>query len=393
MKLIPKALHTTLLLLAVFLHISVRVHSQPQGIEGRIRKIVLDAGHGGKDAGAVGRHTKEKNITLTIALKTGELIKKRFPDIEIIYTRKTDEFVELYKRAEIANKAHADLFVSIHCNSVASHEPYGTETFVMGLSKNKANLEVAKAENAAVLYEDNIAETYDGFNPYDTESHIIFTMYQSVYREQSLQLASIVQNQYTNKLGRNNRGVKEAGFLVLYKTSMPSILTEVGFISNKEEERFLNSENGQNEIAATIFRSVREYKQTLEKGFALEEEYVPDVQPLEKQRINSNKDADDSSSNISKGNKDDAVVFRVQFFTSFSPISLRDKRFKGLKDVFEYRHGGSYKYTAGKYLSEDEATEYRRKIVSAHFKDAFIVAFKGNERISIDDARKLSTQQ
>lgn len=385
MKLIPKGFHNIFLLLSAMLMYSSILSSQNNHFGGHIRKIVIDAGHGGKDPGAVGRYSKEKDIVLSVALKTGSLIKKRFPEVEIIYTRTTDDFVELYRRAEIANKAHADLFISIHCNASRNKSPYGTETFVMGLSKSKANLEVAKLENAAILYEENYAQTYDGFDPNEPETNIIFTLFQSVYREQSLRLAATLQDQFRVKSGRHDRGVKEEGFLVLYRTSMPSILTEIGFISNAEEEKYLNSPQGQDIIARAIFRSVRDYKLTMEKGIAGIEEDTPDEPVLADVPVSVNRD-----SGISKAPKEQnqQIFFRVQIYTSPTKLGIRHSKFKKLKDVYEYQHMGSWKYTAGRFNSEDEAHSYRRKFCQKDFKDAFVVAFFGDERISIEEAIK-----
>ena len=210
----------------------------------KIQTIVIDAGHGGKDTGALGKVTNEKTLNLAVALKFGAYIEENLPDVKVIYTRKKDKFVELSERAAIANRNNADVFISIHCNSTETpNSASGAETFVMGESKNEKNLAVAKKENAAILLEDN-TDAYDNFNPNSTEAYILFSLSQSLYQSQSLDLAGKVQKQFANK-GRNDRGVQQAGFLVLWKTSMPSILVELGFINNTKEEQFLNSEKGQ----------------------------------------------------------------------------------------------------------------------------------------------------
>lgn len=230
----------------------------------KINKIVIDAGHGGRDPGTHGKISKEKDIALKIALETGETIKKYLPDVEVIYTRDKDTFPSLAERAELANKNGADLFISIHCNWLSRPEIHGTETYVMGIHKTEANFEVAKRENSVILYEDNAKETYDGFDPNSPESYILFSLYQNAYMSNSLMLAQNVENQFKTRVGRRSRGVKSAGFWVLYKTSMPSILIETGYLSNEKEERELNDKLQQTYIAHGIYRAFRDYKRDLE---------------------------------------------------------------------------------------------------------------------------------
>lgn len=239
----------------------------PVGIsKNKVTKVVIDAGHGGKDAGTSGIFSKEKDIALSIALELGEIIKKNMSDVEIIYTRKDNSFIELHDRARIANKNGADLFISIHCNSAPNKRIKGTETYVMGLHTSQSNLEVAKRENSVVLLEDSYEERYEGFDPNAPESHILFSLYQNAYLGNSLVLADKIENQFRKRVGRTSRGVKQAGFLVLWKTSMPSVLVEVGFLSNSEEERFLNDKLGKTYIASGIFRAFREYKEDIESS-------------------------------------------------------------------------------------------------------------------------------
>jgi N-acetylmuramoyl-L-alanine amidase len=243
----------------------------------KVRKVVIDAGHGGHDPGAVGKTSKEKDIALSIALKTGKFIEENLPDVEVVYTRKTDVFVELYRRARIANEAKADLFISIHCNANKSTTPYGAETYVMGLHKSDANLAVAQTENASILLEDDYHVKYDGFDPTSPEGYIFFTMLQNAYLDQSLSLASNVQKHFRERVNLFDRGVKQAGFLVLYKTTMPSVLIETGFISNVKEEKILASDEGQTYIASAIFRAVKDYKRLVEKTpMVADKETVPD---------------------------------------------------------------------------------------------------------------------
>src|SRR5664279_320302 len=221
--------------------------------------IVIDAGHGGKDHGAIGTSCSEKDITLAIALKTGEYIKKNISNATVIYTRDKDTFVALGERARIANKNKADLFISIHANSTASINVKGTETYVMGVTKEEENLEVAMKENEVIYLEKDYSTKYEGYDPKSPESFIIFTLTQNVFQSQSIDLASKIQTQYKDRTSRFDRGVKQAGFWVLYKTAMPCVLTEIGFISNPTEEKYLNSLQGQDYISSYIFRSCRDY--------------------------------------------------------------------------------------------------------------------------------------
>ncbi len=231
----------------------------------RVKTVVIDPGHGGKDPGAVGKFSKEKDITLAIALKVGYYIKRCCPDVKVIYTRTTDVFVPLYKRAEIANKANADLFISIHANSSKNHRAYGAATYVMGLHKDQDNLYVAMTENKSIKLEKNYKDVYDSFDFNSPEAYIIFSLYQNAYLDLSLQFAQLVQDQFRDRARRRDLGVHQAGFLVLWRTTMPSVLIEVGYISNPAEERYLNSKYGQDIIASAIYRAFKQYKFSFEK--------------------------------------------------------------------------------------------------------------------------------
>ena len=234
----------------------------------RVSKVVIDAGHGGKDSGAVGAISKEKDVALKIAIELGRIVKENLKDIQVIYTRSRDEFVELERRAQIANKSGADMFISIHCNAVPRNQDliFGTETYVMGLHTSQANFEVAKRENSVLLLEDNYQEVYEGFDPKSPESYILFSLYQNAYLENSLRLAEKIEHQFQSRVGRKSRGVKQAGFLVLYRTSMPSVLVEVGYMTNKTEEKYLNDPLGQTYLASAIFRALRDYKNEIEQS-------------------------------------------------------------------------------------------------------------------------------
>lgn len=233
--------------------------------EYRLKKVVIDAGHGGKDPGTHGSFSNEKDIALKIALELGETIKKYLPEVEVIYTREDDTFIELIDRADIANKNGADLFISIHCNAISNPYTKGTETWVMGLGTSEANLEVAKRENSVILLEEDYETKYEGFDPNSPESHILFSLYQSAYLENSLNLASKIEQQFKERVGRKSRGVKQAGFVVLYKSSMPSVLVETGFLTHAEEEKQLNDPTWQSYIASGIYRAFRDYKHEMDQ--------------------------------------------------------------------------------------------------------------------------------
>lgn len=230
----------------------------------KVRTVVIDAGHGGKDPGTLGKFTKEKDIVLNIALKAGKYIEDNLSGVKVLYTRETDKYVDFKVRADVANKNKADLFISIHANSIVGANAYGTETFVMGLHKDNSNFEVAKRENSVILMDENYKEKYEGFDPSSPESYILFSLNQSAYQENSLKFAQKVEDQFKNRVGRSSRGVKQAGFLVLWMTTTPSVLIETGFLSNNKEEAFLASENGQNLIASGIYRAFKDYKTEIE---------------------------------------------------------------------------------------------------------------------------------
>jgi N-acetylmuramoyl-L-alanine amidase len=362
---------------------------------GFVRTVVIDAGHGGKDPGAVGSRTQEKNITLSIALKLGDYIKQNFSDVKVIYTRDTDVFVELHRRAQIANENHADLFISIHCNSARNSSAYGSETFVMGIDRSRANLEVAKKENAAILYEEDYLETYDGYDPNSPESNIIFTLFQNEYLNRSLDLASLVQDQFRERAKRVDRGVKQEGFIVLYRATMPAILVEAGFLSNAREEAYLASAEGQDHIASAIFRAFRDYKtqqdqiaaswdqQLLAQHTETPEESGP-VSP--KPAVAATGPARETTENSPQ------IIFKVQFASTREKKPLDAPEFKDLEQVDYYFQDGLYKYTVGNVMTLEDAAVIQDQVQMAGFKDAFVVAFHNNQRISPAEALRLLNQ-
>lgn len=240
--------------------------TKPLGIhQYKVETIVLDAGHGGKDPGTHGKTTKEKDLALDMVKELGSILKANMPGVKIIYTRKTDVFVELHERAEIANRNHADLFISIHCNS-GHKSVFGTETYVMGLHTSDQHLQVAKRENAVILQEDNYLDKYDGFNPKSPLAHVYFSNFQNAHQANSLSLAEKIEKQFETKVGRQSRGVKQAGFLVLWRTAMPSVLVESGYLTHKKDENYLATKEGREYMASAIYRAVKEYKKEIEEA-------------------------------------------------------------------------------------------------------------------------------
>lgn len=323
--------------------------------------VVIDAGHGGRDPGALGKRSKEKNITLAIALKTGSYIEELLNGVKVIYTRKEDEFVELYKRAEIANKAKADLFISIHCNGYDDIRINGSETFVMGLHKDQGNLEVAMKENSVITLEEDYTTRYQGYDPNSSESYIIFSLMQNIYLEQSLNFANYIQEQFRNRVGRIDRGVKQAGLIVLWQTTMPSVLVETGFLTNSQEERFLMSEQGQDFIASAIFRAFRDYKSSIDQK------------------------SDFSTAAREEKVQDDKIWFMIQLATSSVRKKNLPQEFQETGEITELVSGKYFKYATGKYETYSEAAD-RRIVLQEKFPDAFVIAVKNLKIIPLHEA-------
>lgn len=349
--------------------------------------VVIDAGHGGHDPGAIGKISKEKNINLGVALQLGNLIKENCPDTKVVYTRDRDVFIPLARRAEIANNVKADLFISIHTNSVGgSKSVQGASTWTLGLAKSDANLEVAKRENAVILYEDDYKTRYAGFNPNSSESYIIFEFMQDKYMSQSVHLASLVQKEFKQTGKRIDRGVHQAGFLVLKASAMPSILVELGFISNPQEERYLNSDNGRKTLANSIFRAFLTYKKEQEirlKGQAATDLPAPEAAPTADAPVQEKVPAPKPTVPKAKpatSPTPQVPVFKIQILTSAKPLSANDRQFKGLKGVKHYKENGMYKYTYGESTDYNEILRLK-KTVSSKIKDAFIIAFKNGKKM------------
>jgi len=328
--------------------------------------IVIDPGHGGRDPGAVGAHSYEKNINLAIALKTGKYIEENIENVEIIYTREDDTTVDLYERPRIANKYNSDLFISIHTNWADSKSVTGAETYIMGLARDEENLAVAMKENEVILLEDDYSSRYQGFDPKSPESYIIFTLMQNEFQKQSIDLASKVQTQFTEKAERKDRGVKQAGFLVLVNTTMPSILIETGFITNLIEEKFLNSKEGQEYMASAIFRACREYISEIDMRSGIK------IQEPEKAS---------NSSPAPSGQ----TFFMIQVAASSKQKEIKPENFKGLTDIVEIPVQDRFKYVAGSFSDYSEAVGYRKKI-EAIYPDAFVIAVKDNKILPLQQA-------
>lgn len=367
------------------LFLTPQVVSQGYGV----KTIVIDAGHGGKDPGAVGHNCKEKDIVLKVALLTGKYIEQYLDDVKVIYTRKDDTFIELSERANIANKAKADLFISIHANAVGSTRAYGAETFVLGTNSSENNLRIAQKENSVITFEDNYEEKYEGFDPNSPESYIIFNFMQNAYQKQSTSLATLIQDQYTKRVGRKDRKVKQAQLWVLATAAMPAVLTELGFISNPSEEKFLISKEGQDFMASALFRAVRDYKHDIDSKQSITltdaESQILHHDSIGITHVSETVVSDQTPSSV------DAPIYKLQILSSPKELDANDPILRGLTGVTYYNDGATYKYTLGASQNLKDITalkkEYRQR-----FKGCFPVAFYNGERVSISEARKMAPE-
>jgi len=335
--------------------------------------VVLDAGHGGHDPGKHAKSgLKEKDIALKVVLGIGQILEKN-KDIKVVYTRKTDVFVDLFKRGKIANDANADLFVSVHCNA-HNTQAYGSETYVLGLHRNKTNFEVAKAENEVIFLEENYEENYAGFNPNSPESFIGLSFMQEEYLDQSIKLATNIQDNFTNKLKRKNRGVKQAGFIVLHQTVMPSVLIETGFVTNTHEGKYLNSKKGQSELSIAIANAIMDYKKDVDLNVGNHiKKPIVDTKPIIKNNITN-------------------IVFKVQIAASSRALEPKPFNFKGLNDVSREKVGNLYKYYYGYTSDYNEAQKLQLEAQNKGYKTAFITAFKDGKQIKVSEALKTKTK-
>ena len=347
--------------------------------------VVIDPGHGGRDPGAIGKRGKEKNINLNVALKLGKLIKNNCKDVSIVYTRDKDTFVGLDSRAQIANDAKADLFISIHTNSVARGRTVrGTETYTLGLHRTEDNLEVAKKENAVILIESDYKQRYAGFNPNSSESYIIFEFLQDKNMEKSVQLATLIQRQFKSTAKRIDKGVHQAGFLVLRETTMPGVLVELGYISTPDEERYLLTESGTDALAQSIYRAFIKYKE--QNGSPIARRNEPPTNSVSP-KVSSQTEKKPSATPKKQTQKDEKPIFKIQILTSDKKLSANNKQFKGLSPVSYYQEKGIYKYTYGESTDYNKVLRTKRQI-ETKFKGAFIIAFKNGEKVDINQAIK-----
>lgn len=337
--------------------------------------VVIDAGHGGDDPGAIGRMAREKVLNLDAALQLGAMIKEAYPEVEVIYTRQTDVFIPLHKRADIANKAKADLFISIHSNASDNRNASGAETFVLGTDRMEDNLDIAMRENAVIKLEADYQSSYEGFDPNSIDSYIMFDLMQSDYMNQSLQFATLVQKQFVDSLKRGDRGVRQAAFLVLLRTACPSVLIEMGFISNRDEERFLASEEGKIGITRSIFRAFSQFYKPGKAIPALASDTV--VVPTTEQQIAQSREEAKAS-----------ITYKIQIFSTRQKLPKNDPTFKGLKNCTYKKDGVWYKYMYGSCKTYNEAKQLQAT-VKKKFRDCIIVAFQGDEQILVKDAIEL----
>lgn len=384
--------------------------------ETRVKTIVIDPGHGGDKPGAIGHKIAEKDLVLQVSKKFGKLVADNFPDVHIIYTRTSDVDITLAERAHIANRNHADLFISIHANSHHTSQPTGVETFVMGLSSGKANLEVAKTENADILKEKDYKNNsdYQGFDPNSPESYVMFSMFQNAYLTKSLNFAQFTQNQYKKNLSTIDRGVKQAELFVLYKTTCPSVLTEIGFISNPTEENFMISEEGQAKIAVSLFNAFAAYK-AQEDGTKPISNPKIDILGWGKNKSAEPATADTTAVDVPVATPEHAtadsvatlpnydpqfedsdpdanrphLLYKVQFYSSDQLLSDDAKEFKEMPGVEHYKQGNRYCYTRGRCKSVRDAVVIQYEVRRTGFKDAFVVAFLDGKRISLQEAKEI----
>jgi len=381
------------LLLTLFLGLSSKVIAQHPY---KIHKVVLDAGHGGKDPGCHGNNTKEKEIALSVILALGKKIEARYPDVEVIYTRKTDVFIPLNERAAIANRNKADLFISVHCNYLGPrNRATGSETYVLGLHRAEDNLSVAKRENASILLEDDYEKTYEGFDPYSTEGHIILSMFQNAHLQQSIQLATHVESAF-RKMGQlPSRGVKQAGFLVIRETTMPSILIETGFLSTDKDENFLMKESSQQEVSECILKAFGNYKQEVEdpqkeienasKEIAKIKPQLPDTGAIaqkntEKEKVNppasqEKTDPEQKSPTVLQPNQ---ISYRIQIAATSKPTV--DSKYTSLEDLEVIKENEYFKFLVGNFSSYQAAQPRLAELKAKGFLGAFIVTYMNGQR-------------
>lgn len=362
-------------LLIISFLISVKTYAQNDASQ-KLSCVVIDAGHGGSDPGAQWSGIKEKDITLSVALQLGELINKHYPEVNVVYTRKKDVAVPLATRSQIANDAKADLFISIHVNSARNSSARGVETFVMGYDHTDKNMEVAQKENSVITFEDDYESKYEGFDPGSSESYIVFSLMQYSYLDQSSIFATSVQDEYIKLLSTPNRGVKQAGFLVLWRTTMPSVLTELGFLSNTYDRKYLTNKESQYQLAQSLYNSFARYKSKVE-GVS-----EPSIDKLE---------TIVAKSPSVKSVKDEDITYKVRIASTKSKKALTKANFGSFYSKMEVvKSGAFYLYYIKAGGSYSDAQKVLKECKSGRYKDAFIVAYRGGERMDLNKARKLT---
>ncbi len=360
------------LILCLVLILTPMVWSQDPSIMRGIKTVVIDPGHGGQDPGCHGNHSNEKQVTLAIGLKVGAFIEENFPEINVIYTRKTDVFIELDERAAIANRNNADLFICIHANAGPA-KAFGAETYVLGLHRTEAQRKIAERENSAIEFE---ADSETKYQKLSADAIIARQLQLSVFLDHSIEFATRIQNHFV-KIGRANRGVRQAGFLVLYKTTMPSVLIETGFLTNPEEENFLADSVSQSKMANSIFTAFKEYKTYYESA---------DQSTIMDQALPTNYGVNPDSLTT---DINETVLYRVQIATTAENLALNDPRFLGMP-IWMYKSNDLHKYTVGLFTGLEEAKKLKIEMREKGFENAFVVAFMGENRISIEKAIKIT---
>lgn len=353
--------------------------------------VVIDAGHGGVDPGALGRKSKEKDINFKVSNLLGDMIKEAYPEVKVIYTRTTDVKIPLARRADIANKANANLFISIHSNASKNRNANGCQTFTLGAGSDAEAKAAAMYENEVILSEENFEETYKGFDPRSSESYIIFELMRSHDMEQSVKLAEMVQNGMLDNTSLTDRGVSSAGFLVLHRTVMPSILVELGFISNSKDENLISSKEGQEKLAKGIFNGFADYYELYACKSKENKASNKESSSSGKKSEASGKKSEDAPKNTASAPASDRPVFKIQIMVTDSKLKSNDKRLKGL-DADYYTENGVYKYTYGESEDYNEIAKIKKQI-SDKFKDAFIIAFLNGEKINTGKAIEMFKKQ
>jgi N-acetylmuramoyl-L-alanine amidase len=373
---------------------SGKLHSvkakQPTGHT--LKTVVIDAGHGGKDPGAIGKvlGLKEKDLVLDVSLKLGKLIKDRFPDVKVLYTRDKDIFINLYDRAKLANVNNADLFISIHANAVDGTAAFGTETWVLGLHKTDAQKAVADKENSTIYLEEDGGAQYKDFDM-SPDAIIARSLMLGTYLNHSVKFAGLIQKSFKSK-GRNDRGVKQGGLIVLFTATVPAVLVELGFLSNPAEEKYMASDEGKKELSYSLFEAFVDYKSQIDGvAYQITKEKPQPSNPT--QTTNSSTPSPTETASKTPAAEGD-VIFRVQILTNASKLPANSPRFKGQNNVFEYVQDNLYKYAVGHFVNDyKSANEYKNQLRQDGFESAFVIAFIDNERVDLQKAINLASKK